>query len=168
MGIISKFRWNSPPCFDSICIGLVKFGTLLSLKLFYEFKIINIFRNKGYFVHYLNVLWPKRADDELLMVHDAPVLHIGVHQCLVYHVIVWHELRACSYFMNLNLCYNSEFSSSFISLFISKIIWAIPNLVFQDYENLHLGPDQVYNVWCGTRHNVQVRICSFTSLITLL
>lgn len=92
------------------------------------------------------------------MIYDAPGLHIGVLQSPVYHVIVWHELRPCSYFMKFSLCYNSEFSSELISVFVSIIIWAIYDFALQDFENLKPGPDWIYSMWCGIRQNVRVRI----------
>jgi hypothetical protein len=84
---------------------------------------------------------PKRADNDLSVIYDAPGLDIGILQSPAYHVILWHELQPYSYFMNFRLCYNSEFSLELVSRFISRIIWAIYDFVLQDFENLHPGPD---------------------------
>ena len=82
---------------------------------------------------------PERDNNDLLVVDDAPGLHIDVFQNPTYHVIIWHELRSCSYFMKLRFCYSFEFGALSFILYISRIVWEIYNFVLQVYKNLRPG-----------------------------
>jgi hypothetical protein len=122
MSISSEYLRVSPPRLDYIGIVPAILDTLLLLELHNECKIECISRIRREFIHYLHMFYSERADNDLLMVDDAPGLDVNVLQGPTYHVVIRHEPQPCRYFVQLRLHYIYDFSFISVALFFGRVL----------------------------------------------